>query len=126
MPAARARVISFFMIKTFLPERNFLALMWGVPPQGSLTSQIPTKLYTSHKSTNFVTPPYARPYLSSRAKGQFFVPQWPDRPGSGQAHACLMHSSGERQNCGGKVLPLGDRAGARRAEVRHTKKTPSR
>ena len=74
--------------------------MWGVPPQGSLTSQIPTKLYTSHKSTNFVTPPYARPYLSSRAKGQFFVPQWPDRPGSGQAHACLMHPSGELQNCG--------------------------
>ncbi len=100
------------MIKTFLPERNFLALMWGVPPQGSLTSQIPTKLYTSHKSTNFVTPPYARPYLSSRAKGQFFVPQWPDRTGSGQAHACLMHPSGERQNCGGEVRPLGDRAGA--------------
>ena len=74
--------------------------MWGVPPQGSLTSQISTKLYTSHKSTNFVTPPYARPYLSSRAKGQFFVPQWPDRPGSGQAHACLMHPSGELQNCG--------------------------
>lgn len=74
--------------------------MWGVPPQGSLTSQIPTKLYTSHKSINFVTPPYARPYLSSRAKGQFFVPQWPDRPGSGQAHACLMHPSGELQNCG--------------------------
>ena len=98
--------------------------MWGVPPQGSLTSQIPTKLYTSHKSTNFVTPPYARPYLSSRAKGQFFVPQWPDRPGSGQAHACLMHSSGERQNCGGKVLPLGDRAGRRAAWLAPYKKDP--
>ena len=31
-----------------------------------------------------------------------------------------------RQSGGIEVLPLGDRAGARRAEARHTKKTPSR
>ena len=32
IPAARARVISFFMIKTFLPERNFLTCMGRSSP----------------------------------------------------------------------------------------------
>ena len=48
-------------------------------------------------------------------------------PHSQSSPACTGDNQGpNRQNCGGKVRPLGDRAGARRAEARHTKKTPSR
>ena len=48
-------------------------------------------------------------------------------PHSQSSPACTGDNQGpHRQNCGGEVRPLGDRAGARRAEARHTKKTPSR